>query len=276
MGLLRGFFISKLTVKAYSTREDMGRNAAIDVASRIRKIAEQKGEVNMVFAAAPSQNEFLEELTSIDGICWDKINAFHMDEYIELDSCAPQAFGQFLKERLFSVKNFKSVHYIDGNASDMEAECRRYAALLSEYKPDIVCMGIGENGHIAFNDPWVADFEDKRSVKTVKLDDVCRWQQVHDGCFFSIDEVPTHAVTLTIPVLTGAKYIFCVVPARSKAQAVFNTLYGNISEACPASILRRHKNAVLYCDKDSAQLIDATFQRRAEDVAVTRLSAVRR
>lgn len=275
MGLLRGFFVSELTVKEYSTREDMGRNAAIDVAARIRKLAGEKGEVNMIFAAAPSQNELLGELTRIEGICWDKVNAFHMDEYIALDACAPQAFGQFLKERLFSLKNFKSVHYIDGNAADMEAECRRYGALLSEYKPDIVCMGIGENGHIAFNDPWVADFKDKRRVKTVELDEVCRRQQVHDGCFPSIGEVPTHAVTLTVPVLTEAKYIFCVVPARSKAQAVLDALYGSISEACPASILRRHKNAVLYCDKDSARLIDAAPARRPESES-RRLCAAQR
>ncbi len=255
MCLLNGFFVSGLTVKKYNTRRDMGVNAAIDVARRLRQVIQEKGEANMIFAAAPSQNEFLNGLTSIGGIAWDRVNAFHMDEYIGLPEDAPQAFGQFLRDRIFGLRTFKSVNYLDGNAANLDAECQRYETLLRAHRPDIVCMGIGENGHIAFNDPWVADFRDEKWVKVVELDQICRNQQVNDGCFDSISAVPTHAITLTIPALTAAESIFCVVPSRTKARAVWNTLYGEISESCPASILRRHKDAVLYCDRDSAQLL---------------------
>lgn len=147
---------------------------------------------------------------------------------------------------------FKTVNTIDSTAADPEAECRRYAALLQAHPCDIVCMGIGENGHIAFNDPHVADFGDKAAVKVVALDETCRQQQVNDGCFARLDDVPTHALTLTIPTLTAPEAVFCIVPAKTKANAVYATLRGGITEACPASILRRHANATLYCDADSA------------------------
>lgn len=257
MCLLNGFFVSDLTIKTYNTRRDMGVNAAIDVARRLRQVIQEKGEANMIFAAAPSQNEFLNGLTAIDGIAWDKVNAFHMDEYIGLPMDAPQAFGQFLKDRIFGLRKFKSVNYLNGNAGNLDEECLRYEALLRAHRPDIVCMGIGENGHIAFNDPWVADFRDKKWVKVVELDEICRNQQVNDGCFAAVSEVPTHAITLTVPALTAADSIFCVVPSRTKAPAVRNTLYGEVSESCPASILRRHKDAVLYCDSDSAELLQS-------------------
>jgi glucosamine-6-phosphate deaminase len=178
-----------------------------------------------------------------------------MDEYIGLDPEAPQGFGNFLRDRIFAKVNFKSVNYLNGNAKDVEAECERYAALLEKYPADIVCMGIGENGHIAFNDPHVAFFNDTRLVKVVELDLKCRNQQVNDGCFSSINKVPTHALTLTIPALTAADYVFCMVPARTKSEAVYNTVMGEITEKCPASILKLHDRAVLYTDTDSARMI---------------------
>jgi glucosamine-6-phosphate deaminase len=178
-----------------------------------------------------------------------------MDEYIGLSSDAPQGFGNFLKNRFFDKLPFKSVNYIDSSATDSEKECERYAQLLRDKPTDIVCMGIGENGHIAFNDPHVALFNDEKLVKIVDLDQACRAQQVNDGCFANIDEVPTHAITLTIPALTNAPYIACVAPAKTKADAVYNTVYGEISEKCPASILRKHKNATLYTDSDSGSKI---------------------
>ena len=189
-----------------------------------------------------------------DDIDWSRINAFHMDEYIGLPDEAPQRFGNFLKDRIFGKRNFKSVNYISGNAKDIEAECERYTALLKKYPVHLVCLGIGENAHIAFNDPGVADFNDKRLIKTAKLDEVCRHQQVNDGCFDSIDKVPTHAVTLTIPTLVAPEYVFCIVPAPTKAKAVHTMLNGEIGEYCPCTILRRHSNAVLYTDNDSFSL----------------------
>ena len=248
------FTKDKLAVKVFENRKLMGKEAATDVADCIKQMLSEKKEINMVFAAAPSQNEFLEELVD-SGVEWERINAFHMDEYIGLPLDAEQRFGTFLKERIFGRVPFKSVHYINGQAQP-EKECDRYSLLLKQYPVDIVCLGIGENGHIAFNDPHVAKFDDPELVKVVALDEKCRMQQVHDGCFRSIELVPTQAISLTIPALVAAEYMFCIVPASTKAQAVYDTIYGEISESCPASILRTKANAVLYLDSDSAALLE--------------------
>ena len=252
MAIVKTEQVDKLNVKVYQTREEMGKAAAEEAAAAIRAAIAAKGEINMIFAAAPSQNEFLAHLIADKSIDFTKINAFHMDEYIGLPADAPQGFGNFLRERLFDRVPFKTVNTIDSTAADPEAECRRYAALLQAHPCDIVCMGIGENGHIAFNDPHVADFGDKAAVKVVALDETCRQQQVNDGCFARLDDVPTHALTLTIPTLTAPEAVFCIVPAKTKANAVYAALRGGITEACPASILRRRANATLYCDADSA------------------------
>ncbi len=241
----------QLIIKKYPTRKEMGQGAAADAERVIADIIAQKGEINMIFAAAPSQNEMLQSLLNSQIIDWSKVNALHMDEYIGLPEGDSHTFGSYLNDHIFSHKAFKSVHYIRGSAADPEAECLRYSQLLQEFPVDVVCLGIGENGHIAFNDPWVAQFEDPKAVKIVELDAMCRNQQVNDGCFPTLEDVPTHAITLTIPSLVSAKYMFCVVPAATKAEAVKNTVYGEISEDCPASILRKHSNAILYCDSDS-------------------------
>lgn len=246
----------KLTVKILPTRKEMGQKAAREVAEKICEILAVKEEINMIFAAAPSQQEFMDHLILDKTIEWQKINAFHMDEYIGLEWDDPQGFGNFLRERLFDKVPFKSVHYINSQAQDVEAECARYTQLLKTYPVDIVCLGIGENGHIAFNDPHVADFNDPEMVKVVKLDLVCRQQQVNEKCFVSLEAVPTHAITLTIPSLLIAKYMFCVVPARNKANAVYKTLMEKVSEECPATILRTKKNAILYLDHESSFMIN--------------------
>ena len=244
----------KLLTKIYDTRDEMGLNAGKDIAECIKKLLESKDEINMIFAAAPSQNEVLRTLMQDKSIPWEKINAFHMDEYIGIDKNAPQSFANFLKNALFDHVPFKSVNLIDCTA-DPHEEAKRYSALLEKYPTDIVCMGIGENGHIAFNDPHVADFNDKQKAKVVDLDEVCRMQQVYDGCFASLDDVPKYALTLTCPTLSCATYRFCVVPASSKANAVKNTVWGEIGEKCPATVLRITDNSVMYCDKDSAELL---------------------
>ncbi|MCX7795827.1 MAG: glucosamine-6-phosphate deaminase [bacterium] len=249
------FKVEELQVRVYNTRDEMGRATAYDVSSKIKELLKVKDTVNIVFAAAPSQNEFLAYLNN-EGLEWNKINAFHMDEYIGLPSNAPQLFANFLRERLFSRKPFKNVFYINGNTNNPESECQRLTKLLEANPLDITCMGIGENGHIAFNDPHVADFKDPKMVKIVDLDERCRQQQVNDGCFRTLEEVPRYAITMTIPTLVSSPYIFCIVPAKQKAEAVRNTLLGPISEACPASILRRCKNAILYLDLDSASKLN--------------------
>jgi glucosamine-6-phosphate deaminase len=176
-----------------------------------------------------------------------------MDEYVGLPDDAPQRFGNFLKEHLFERVQPGRVEYIDGNAPDLQAECDRYAALLSERPLDIVCAGIGENGHMAFNDPHVADFDDPKTVKIVELDRTCRMQQVHDGAFATLGDVPTHALTLTMPTLMSARWIYCIVPGPSKREAVCRTVNGPISTACPATAMRRHDHAVLYLDTEAAK-----------------------
>ena len=252
---MKTFVQDKLQVKVYENRVLMGEGAAKDVKAKITELLSKKAEINVIFAAAPSQNDVLKALVEDKEIEWSRVNAYHMDEYIGLDKDAPQGFGNFLKEHIFGLVPFKSVNYIDITATDPEKEAERYGKLLDENPTDIVIMGIGENGHIAFNDPPVADFKDKKRVKPVKLDEICRQQQVNDGCFASIKDVPTHAMTLTVPTLVKAPYLFCIVPASTKANAVYETLKGSIDEHCPASILRTHDNAILYLDDKSSKLL---------------------
>jgi glucosamine-6-phosphate deaminase len=197
----------------------------------------------------------LANLANDKEIPWGRVNAFHMDEYIGLDKDAPQGFGNFLRRAIFGIAPFKSVNYIDISAADADKEAERYAELLKANPVDIVVLGIGENGHIAFNDPPFADFNDPKLVKSVKLDEVCRNQQVNDGCFEKLSDVPTHALTLTVPTLVSAPYLFCIVPAKTKAWAVKETLSGTVDEHCPASVLRTHDSAVLYLDPDSSSML---------------------
>lgn len=253
---MKTFKQDKLTVEIYENRVKMGEAAARDIKAKIAELLQEKAEINMIFAAAPSQNDVLLSLVEDKEIEWNRVNAYHMDEYIGLDKDAPQGFGNFLKAHIFGLVLFKSVNYIDITTEDPEAEANRYGELLRANPTDIVIMGIGENGHIAFNDPPVADFKDEKWVKPVKLDEICRQQQVNDGCFKSIDDVPKYAMTLTVPTLVRAPYLFCIVPAPTKANAVYETLNGTIDEHCPASVLRTHDNAKLYLDDQSSKLLE--------------------
>ena len=245
--------INNLSVETYETRSAMGVEAAFRVQEKVIELLQQQPFVNIIFAAAPSQNEFLQALR-LAPVDWSRVRAFHMDEYIGLAKEAVQGFGNFLRDKLFERTPipFLSVSYIDGSAAAPQKECARYTALLRQYPPDIVCMGIGENGHIAFNDPPVADFADPYAVKQVQLETACRQQQVNDACFTALDLVPTHAITLTIPALLSARFIYCMVPGPLKAEAVYNTLNQEIAETYPATILRTHPDAVLFLDAASA------------------------
>lgn len=247
--------VDQLKVKTFANRQLMGEAAAHDVIQKIRELLSKQKEVNMIFAAAPSQNEFLEMLSQ-SKLTWSRVNAFHMDEYVGLHKTHPERFGNFLKKRIFDKVPFAQVHYLNGNMEGPHRECQRYAELLLRFPPDIVCMGIGENTHVAFNDPHVADFEDPLMVKVVELDEVSRRQQVHDGCFAKIEEVPTSAITLTVPTLIRAKYIYCMVPGLNKAEAIYHTLKKERSERYPSTALRNHPHAILYLDKESASEIE--------------------
>ena len=252
--LLEEFKVDQLTVRIYPDRNIMGQAVAADVYQKMNEILTAKETLRMIFAAAPSQNEFLSALRKYD-ISWEDIEAFHMDEYIGIDPSAPQGFGRFLRKALFDHHTFKTVDFINPLASDIQLECKRYGNLVNSAPIDICAMGIGENGHLAFNDPPVANFNDPLTLKTVELDLICRQQQVNDGCFFSLDQVPTHAYTLSIPTLMACSNLFVTVPGPTKADAAFRTLNNAINTDCPSTILRNFNTAILYLDKDSAALL---------------------
>lgn len=240
----------KLQTNVYDSREQMGKAAASDIINKIKELLSQKESIRMIFAAAPSQNEVLANLVASNDVEWHRIEAFHMDEYIGLPEGAPQLFSSFLNDKIFKQVPFNQVNLINGNNG--EDECSRYANLLSQAPVDIVCLGIGENGHIAFNDPPVADFSDADAVKKVKLDTVCRQQQVNDGCFPTLNDVPEYALTLTIPTLMAGTHLFCVVPGETKREAVTQTLNNpEITTEWPSTVLRNHKDCKFYFDKDS-------------------------
>lgn len=243
-----------LKVKIYKSRALMGNEAAEDISQRINMLLKEKEHINIVFAAAPSQNEFLKSLAE-KKVEWSRINAFHMDEYVGLNKDAPQLFGNYLKGILFDKVPFRNVHYLDGDQNRQEEECKRYSKLIENNPTDIVILGIGENTHLAFNDPHVADFSDPKIVKIIDLDERNRQQQVDpedEICFNSLEEVPTHAITLTVPALFNATYAYAIAPGSNKAEAIAHTLNDPIQENYPSTILRKHPNAVLYIDEESA------------------------
>ncbi|MEX2573191.1 MAG: glucosamine-6-phosphate deaminase [Balneolaceae bacterium] len=245
------FTVDKLKVQVYDTNQLMGEAAAETISKKINELLKEKDQINIVFASAPSQEKFLEAIKKKD-VDWSRVIAMHMDEYVGLPADAPQLFSNFLRDRLFEELPFKEVHYMNANADDPEQECERYAALLEKYPTDICILGIGENTHIAFNDPHVADFNDPKVVKLADLDEQNRQQQVNDGMFETIDDVPTHAITLTVPALIKSTYTYTIVPKEQKAEAIYNTLKTDIQEKFPSTALRQHPNAILYLDKGSA------------------------
>ena len=247
---MKNFKKDNLNVNVYDSRNEMGKAAALDIKNKIVELLSEKNEINMIFAAAPSQNEVLASLVEDKDIEWGRINAYHMDEYIGLPAKAPQAFGNFLRDHIFGLVPFKSVNYIDITAKDPEKESKRYGKLLEDNPTDIVVMGIGENGHIAFNDPPVADFCDKCKVKPVKLDEVCRNQQVNDGCFNSIDEVPRQAITMGMISIMQAKKILLIANGKAKKEILEKSFFGPITPQIPASILQLHPDiTVVYSEE---------------------------
>lgn len=249
----RNMVVDQLQVRIFPDRLSLGAAAAAEAATYLTHAIANKGRAVACFAAAPSQSEFLSALVTDPSIDWQRVVAFQLDEYVGLPANAPQGFGNFLRAHLFDAVQPGILNLIGMTESLAGAEARsdEYADLLLDSPPDLVCLGIGENGHLAFNDPPVADFDDPKLVKVVLLDTDCRQQQVNDGCFDSIEQVPTHAVTLTIPALLSGERLICVVPGRAKQPAVRATLEGPISTSCPASTLRSKSNCTLYLDTDS-------------------------
>jgi len=241
----------KIEVKIFENKDELGKASAISVAEKLNEAITEKGFANLILATGASQFQFLEHLQQ-QHIDWKKITVFHLDEYYGMPVTHPASFRKYLKERILDKVQPKQVYYLEGDAADIEAVVARYEALLKDHPVDVACIGIGENGHIAFNDPPVADFNDPKLVKVVELDEACRRQQLGEGWFPTFDDVPTHALSLTIPAIMNCKHINCVVPDERKAEAVYNTLNAAISTACPATILRTHSDTVLYLDKGSA------------------------
>ena len=250
MFVLKGSSLDTIAIHIAESREAMAARAAADIAQEIRTRLQSQAGVRIIFAAAPSQSEMLAALREAKDIDWSRVTAFHMDEYLDLPPDAPQRFGLWLHHAIFDHVNFAEVHLIEPEDDPAEAAAR-YAGKLRAAPIDIVCCGIGINGHLAFNDP-PAYFDDPLAMKIVELDLECRQQQVEDRCFATLDEVPRHALTITLPALLDAGTIFCTVPGSSKREAARHAIYDPIGPAWPATALRRHPRSTLYLDPDSA------------------------
>ena len=240
----------------------MARAAADHVFSVLSDTVAEHGAANAMFATGNSQLAFLSELTARRGLAWDRVTVFHMDEYVGLADDHPASFRRYIRERITDVVRPAAVHYVDGSAPDPAAECERYTDLLRTHPLDLCCMGIGENGHLAFNDPGVADFADPEDVKVVELDDACRRQQVGEGHFPDVASVPQLAITVTIPALLRARAVSVICPEARKAPAVRAAIEGPVTTDCPASILTTQDHATLYLDAGSASLLDPSHRSR--------------
>jgi glucosamine-6-phosphate deaminase len=244
-----------LNVYIHPSSADLARAAADQAAEAIRAAVENRGFASAMFATGNSQLEFTEALVSADlDIPWHQVVIFHMDEYVGIDRDHPAGFAKWIRERIVERVKPKSAHLIDASA-DPEAECNRYASLLRESPLDVCCLGIGENGHLAFNDPPDADLSDPRDLRVVTLEESCRLQQVNEGHFPEVSAVPEQAITVTIPALLRADRVIAVVPESRKAEPVFAALNGPVSSTCPASALRTKLDATLHLDPGSASRI---------------------
>ena len=254
MTLMSGFRVDELDVHVFATAEQLGAAAAAEAAAAIRRAVDERGQANAMFATGNSQFAFLDALTARDDVPWSKVVGFHMDEYVGMDDSHSASFARYMRERIIDVVHPGEFHCVDGT-NDAARECERYSALLRSHPLDLCCMGVGENGHLAFNDPPFADFDDPLDVKEITLDDASRRQQVGEGHFATIDDVPRTAVTVTIPALLRAARVLAIVPEARKADAVKRALHGPITTDCPASILRRASHATLYLDRASAAYV---------------------
>ena len=247
--------VDRLNVCIHDSREEMGMKGAAVVAETIRKLISEKGEINLIFASSPSQDDLLVALAAEPDIEWKRVNAFHMDEYIGLGIDAGSSFANYLEKGFFSQVEFRNIFYFNG-LNDPREECARYAELLREYPTDVTLIGIGENGHIGFNDPYMADFFDPELVViNEELDQECRVQQVADGWFETIDDVPKSAITVSVYGLLKAPFVFTTVPGIRKAAIVKRCLEGAIGTECPSTGIRVHRNAALFLDNDSSSLL---------------------
>ncbi len=252
--LIKKLKAEKLNLEIYQDETSAGVASANFVAEKLNTVIAERGSANLILATGASQFAFIEAIKKLN-VDWSKITVFHLDEYKNLPETHPASFRKYLKERILNEIKPAKAYLINGDAENLDEMVKDYEALLKKYPVDVACIGIGENGHIAFNDPGVADFNDTKLVKVVQLDDACRNQQLGEGWFPAFDDVPKEAVSLTITAIMNCKVISCLCPNKRKANAIYNTVYAPISTDCPSTILRTHPDTVIFLDKDSASML---------------------
>ncbi|MHC4641587.1 MAG: glucosamine-6-phosphate deaminase [Planctomycetota bacterium] len=238
----------------YKTKQEMGAAAAVQAAEAIQQAIEEKGQANIILATGTSQFETITSLTS-SGIDFSKVTMFHLDEYIGLPTDHPASFRKYLKERFVDkVPSLKAVHFVEGDADNPQQECGRLGDIITKHPIDVALIGIGENGHLAFNDP-PADFETEQPYIIVELDEKCRAQQMGEGWFATLEQIPQRAISMSIRQIMKSDCLIVSVPDKRKAEAVKNALEGNVTNICPASILQKHENCNIFLDVDAASLL---------------------
>jgi glucosamine-6-phosphate deaminase len=242
-------------VQLYPSRQELGAAAAANAARIITNAVRERGRARIIVATGNSQLEMIHALVEIPNVPWNSVEVFHLDEYVGMPDTHPSSFRLWIKRRIEDTVHPGTIQYMQGDAADLDAEIERYTKLLNGAPLDLAFVGFGENGHIAFNDPHVADFSDPVTIKRVVMDDASRRQQAGEGHFDSPASVPHEALTVTCPALMRAAAWICAVPELRKAQAVRNALEGPIATSCPSSIVRTHPNATVYLDNESASLL---------------------
>jgi glucosamine-6-phosphate deaminase len=239
----------------YKTKREMGAAAAAQAAQVIKEAIEGKGQANIILATGTSQMEMLKNLVVAGGIDWPKVTMFHLDEYIALGAEHPASFRKFLNERFVNeVPGLEAVHFVNGDLDDPQQECQRVGSVIATHPIDVALVGIGENGHLAFNDP-PADFETEEPFIIVELDERCRKQQLGEGWFETLEQVPRQAISMSIRQIVKSAFLIVTVPDKRKAEAVKNALEGQVTPMCPASILQRHNNCKIFMDAEAASLL---------------------
>jgi glucosamine-6-phosphate deaminase len=249
---VRHLKVGTLKLEVHPSGTAAGVAAARAVAEFLQRPRPQDASMGVIFATGTSQLFMLQALTSIPGFPWDCVCGFHLDEYVGLPADHLASFRRYLREHLTQLVPIREFHEIDGTAADLDRVCQEYTAKLRSCAPQLCLLGIGENGHLAFNDPDEADFEDPQAMRIVQLDKICRQQQLAEGWFQGLEEVPKHALTLTIPTIMQVPKLIVSVPGKRKAQVVRKMLEGPITTNCPASVLRTHPDATVYLDQESA------------------------
>ena len=255
------FTAGSMKLEVHPTGQEAGAAAAQAAAHALLKLKQDYDEIGVIFATGASQVAMLETLTTMPGLPWERVHGFHLDEYVGIDENHPASFRRYLRERLTQRVPIASFLPMDGTSPDPEQVCRDYAAQLNAANPRLCLLGIGENGHLAFNDPPEADFEDKQTVKVVNLDEACRQQQLAEGWFPTLADVPKRALSLTIPAILKVPKLIASVPGPRKAEIMRRTLEEPISTACPATILRTHPNVTIYLDAESASELGGWMEK---------------